>query len=47
MNKSSHANYYDLTMEQLAETRLWLLQVLKAEGMQGIKKIYRKQKKDK
>ena len=39
MHKPSHANYYDMTMEQLAEMRMWLLEVFKAEGMQGIKKV--------
>ena len=33
-------------MKRLAETRMWLLELFKAKGMQGIKKIYRKQKKD-
>ena len=46
VHKPSHDNYYELTMEQLAETRMWLLEVFKAEGTQGIKKIYRKQKKN-
>jgi hypothetical protein len=45
VHKPSHASYYDLTMEQLAETRMWLLKVFKAEVMQGIKKIYRKSKR--
>jgi hypothetical protein len=44
VHKPSHASYYDLTMEQVVETRMWLLEVFKAEGMQGIKEIYRKQK---
>jgi hypothetical protein len=46
VHKPSHDNHYELTMEQLAETRMWLLEVFKAEGTQGIKKIYRKQKKN-
>ena len=46
MHKPSHASYYDLTIEQLAQTRMWLLEVFKAEGMQCFKKIYRKQKKN-
>ena len=46
VHKPSHANYYDMSMEQLAELRKSLLKIYKQDGMKGIKKVYRKQKKD-
>lgn len=35
-----------MNMEQLAELRKSLLKIYKQDGMKGIKKVYRKQKKD-
>ena len=46
VHKPSHVNYYDMNMEQLAELRKSLLKIYKQDGMKGIKKVYRKQKKD-